>query len=200
MRNYIIILIFCFIFSQQLFSQQAKKKNQISISYSSFGNNELISFQNLDGAPSYNGDYYYSFGIHYLHSLNKWLFIESGIEYAKHRFTVAPNLPPNISASTYSFNLFLLEIPFTLRAEFLKYFFVNTGSFIDFDIRKNNTPESQTGTGTMFGAGAKYDFKSGFSIFAAPYVKVHSLLPFNKENNQFHLMESGFRFGISYHF
>jgi len=197
----LIILLVANILQQEV-KVQAQETNKsprkIGLTYSSFGTNDVIRFQELDGAASYNSKNFSVFGLTYIYSLNNWLDIETGLEYAKHTITVNPNLPPDVDDTAYDADLAFLEIPVTVRADFLKFFFVNLGLITDFDISDNTPVDSQTGIGVVGGIGAKYDFKFGLSLFVNPYLKAHALIPFTDNNYQQHMMESGFRFGVTY--
>lgn len=99
----------------------------------------------------------------------------------------------------YGDSFSLINIPHTLRLNFLRYCFINGGILIDIDA--GNLPfDSQNGIGGILGLGLKYEFKSGISFFANPYVKAHSLIPFSSWENHQSLMEDGnsFRFGLIY--
>ena len=195
---FLMSMLLCFLYLTAQERTEHKNFGKIGVSYSSFGTNDLIYFEPLDGAPTYNSDYFYALALNYVYPLNKWVNFETGIEYAKHRIIIEPNLPPNYNASSYTANFSLLEIPFSVRLDFLKYFFLNTGIFVNMDLSSNNSVDSQSGIGVMAGIAAKYDFKFGLSIFVNPYLKAHSLIAFQKDNHQLHLMESGIRLGISY--
>ncbi len=201
MKKMFLPVLILVLFAGQLVAQtkhQIERKHKIGLSFSSFGTNNMFYFQSLDGAASYNSDNFYVFGVNYIYSFNKTLSIETGIEYAEHRIIIEPNLPPNYDVQPYGASFSLLEIPFYVRADFLKYFFVNTGTFITWHIQPDDSVDSQSGIGTMLGIALKYDFKRGVSLFVNPYIKAHSLIAFQKSNHQLHLMETGFRFGISY--
>ena len=45
------------------------QKGQIGITFSSFGDNDVIRFHELTGAASYNRDKFYTLGITYLYKL-----------------------------------------------------------------------------------------------------------------------------------
>ena len=195
----IFVLFFAFQGIAQQIQNNISRYSKIGLSYASFGTNDVIRFQELDGAPSYNSENFYVFGINYIYPINNCLNIETGLEYAKHTITVKPNLPPDMDNTAYSANLTLIDIPVTVRADFLKFFFVNFGFITGFDISDNNSPvDSQTGIGAVGGIATKYDFKFGLSLFVNPYFKAHALIPFTDNNHQQHMMESGFRFGVTY--
>lgn len=177
------------------------QKGQIGITFSSFGNNNVIRSHELIGAASYNSDRFYTLGVTYIYNLNRIIDIEAGIEYSNHKITIKPNLPPNMDNTPYGDSFSLINIPLTVRVNFLRYCFINGG--ILFDMDASNLPfDSQTGIGGILGLGLKYDFKSGVSVFVNPYLKAHSLIPFSSSENHQRLMEDGnsFRFGVVYRF
>jgi len=199
------LFILCFIFIAS-FSSYAQKnedeprKGQIGITFSSFGENDVVRSKDLLGSASYNGDKFFTFGINYLYKLNNTFDIETGIEYSNHKIIVKSMVLPDMNTYSphYSANLSLVNIPITLRVNFLKYFFVNGGILFEMDAGTSSPIDGQTGIGSVLGLGIKYDFKSGFSVFANPYIKAHSLVPFTSGDNHQRVMESGFRFGLMY--
>jgi hypothetical protein len=50
----------------------------------------------------------------------------------------------------------------------------------------------------LFGLAVKYDFDNGISVFVNPYSKIHSLLPFQLEQDPQRILESGVRIGFTY--
>jgi len=197
------LFIFCFIFIASLSSnaqnnEDETRKGQIGITFSSFGENDVVRFHELEGAPSYNEDNFFTFGINYLYKLNNTLDIETGIEYSNHKIIIKPMAIPPMEFPSYGAKFSLISIPVTLRVKFLKYCFINGGILFDIDASSSSPIDSQTGIGSILGLGIKYDFKSGLSVFANPYLKAHSLVPFTSGDNHQRLMESGFRFGLMY--
>jgi hypothetical protein len=174
------------------------KNGKIGITFSSFGENDVFRFDELDGAASYNGDYFYTLGITYVYTFNKWLEGETGIEYSKHNIIIQPNLPPDMDNSSREENFALVNIPLTLRVNFLKYFFVNGGLIVDIDGSTNSSIDNQTGIGTLLGLSIKYDFNFGISAFVNPYTKIHSLIPFQAEQYHQRIWENGIRIGLTY--
>jgi len=199
------LFILCFIFIASFSSYAQKNENeprkgQIGITFSSFGENDVVRSKDLLGSASYNGDKFFTFGINYLYKLNNTFDIETGIEYSNHKIIVKSMVLPDMNTYSphYSANLSLVNIPITLRVNFLKYFFVNGGILFEMDAGTSSPIDGQTGIGSVLGLGIKYDFKSGFSVFANPYIKAHSLVPFTSGDNHQRVMESGFRFGLMY--
>jgi hypothetical protein len=171
-------------------------KGQIGISFSSFGESESIHFKRVDGGGSFDGNDFYTLGLTYLKPINKTLSLETGLEYSN--FKTIVKFPPNFKTQPISGNLSLLTIPLSLRVNFLNYVFINGGLFLGFQTGKSTGISQQNGIGGSLGAGLKYDFENGISIFANPYLKIHSLLPFSPGRYHQRLLENGFRFGIMY--
>ncbi len=197
------LIIIVFLLSKQVLTiaqENAKqpKINKLGITFSAFGDNIVYRKEELVGAASVTGDNFFVFGINYLQGLNKWLEIETAVEVGKYQFTINSNLPPEMESTSSNKAAALVSIPLTLRANFLKYFYINGGIMLDMDVSGNNYIDDQTGIGTITGIAAKYDFKQGVSLFINPYVKFHSLLPFSIGENHQMIYEDGFRFGITY--
>ncbi|HEY3388420.1 MAG TPA: hypothetical protein VGK38_02535 [Prolixibacteraceae bacterium] len=203
MKKFVFFML-CFMIaiSFRSFAQEnegATRKGQIGITFSSFGDNDVVRSEELMGGPSYNGDKFFTLGINYLYKLNNTFDIETGIEYSNHKIIIKPMaIPPMDYFPSYSADFSLINIPVTLRVNFLKYCFINGGLLFDIDASVSSPIDSQTGIGSLLGCGIKYDFNSGVSVFANPYLKMHSLIPFSSDKYHQRLMESGFRFGLMY--
>jgi hypothetical protein len=202
MKKIIFLFAICQLTSQFLLTAQEKNSRltdaEVGISFSSFGDNIVFRFTELTGAASYTGDNFYTFGINYLSGINTWLETETGLEFSKHNIIIHPNLPPDMDNAPRNASFELINIPVTVRANFLKYFFVNGGLLFDFDVSKNSPIDNQTGIGTILGLAVKYSFDCGVSAFVNPYTKAHTLIPFSADNYHQRLWENGFRVGITY--
>ncbi|NEW84122.1 MAG: porin family protein [Mariniphaga sp.] len=199
------LFLLCIIVSFSTYAQNNEgktHKGQIGITFSSFGENDVVRSQELIGSASKSGDSFYTFGINYLYKLNNTFDVETGIEYSNHKIIIKPMVIPNMDtySPNYSANLSLVNIPITLRFNFLKYCFINGGIIFEMDASTSSPIDGQTGIGSILGLGIKYEFKSGLSVFANPYIKAHSLVPFTSGDNHQRLLESGFRFGLMYAF
>jgi len=200
-KSALFILYFVFVASLSSIAQKNEdetRKGQIGITFSSFGENDVIRSQEPMGGAGYSGDKFYTLGINYLYKLNNTFDFETGIEYSNHRIIIRPMAIPPMEYPPYGAKFSLINIPVTLRVNVLKYCFINGGLLLDIDAGTSRPIDSQTGIGSVMGLGIKYDFKSGFSVFANPYYKLHSLIPFSSGDNHQRIMESGFRFGLMY--
>lgn len=192
-----VCLVLVFLCLSTLMSAQ---KGQLGITFSAMSDNGVARFGSgyIDDSSTDAGKSF-TYGISYLKPLNKWLDIETGLEYLSCRVEkqIIYIGPTTGLFTSQSATLSMLSLPVTVRANFLKYFFVNTGLLLDIDVSSNSIINSQSGLGTLLGLGMKYDFKNGISLFVNPYTKVH-LFPLTFERNQQHFMESAVRFGIAY--
>jgi len=202
-KSALFILYFVFVASLSSIAQKNEdetRKGQLGITFSSFGPNDVVRSQELMGSASKIGEEFFTFGIDYLSKLNSFLDVETGIEYSNHKIFVKPMVLPNMDSYSpnYRASISLINIPVTLRVNFLKYCFINGGLLFEMDASTSSPIESQTGIGSVMGLGIKYDFKSGLSVFVNPYYKMHSLVPFSSADNHQRIIESGFRFGLMY--
>jgi hypothetical protein len=195
----IILLLLCAVLFTAVQAQDNFDKNwRIGISYASFGDNEPINIESRTGAASLRGDGFFGIGAHAIRPLNNWLEFETGIEYQKHKIKLKPNLPPDMDNSVRKEDFSLINIPLTVRAKFLNYFFANGGLLLDFDGGQSSSMPSQDGIGFMLGLGARYEFDCGFSIFVNPYAKWHASIAFSMDKYDERMVEDGVRIGITY--
>ncbi|MBI9065179.1 MAG: outer membrane beta-barrel protein, partial [Marinilabiliaceae bacterium] len=176
---------------------------KIGIFYTSFGDNELVRSEGLEGAPGYSGDKFYTLGVNYLYPFTKWLDFQTGLVYSKHQVTITPNVvydyipgvdyPP---VKSYNEDLSVISIPVGVQINFLKYLFVNGGFSLDFDAGSSNSFDDQTGIGLQVGAGVQYEFKNKISLFINPYSKSHSIVSFSSQDNRQRLLEAGVKMGV----
>ncbi len=197
----IIVLIFTFYFSA---NGQSSNIGDIGITFSSLGSSEIAYYEDVVGTGGYEGENFFSAGITYIHPLNNWLEIESGVEYSEFAVTVTPPFYPGMNNESTNTEVSLLNIPVTVRANFLNYFYANGGILVDIELKNSDNIddnsglaiENQSGVGGMVGVGAKYDFDFGASLFVNPYFKMHSIIPKGQFDQR--ILESAIRFGITY--
>jgi hypothetical protein len=173
-----------------------KLNNKIGLTFSSLGVSDILG-QSDNTIYINKTKSFYTLGATYIRGLNKWLDVETGLEYLSYSINTNTNfLPENeIYMRTSESKLKLFNVPATLRINFLKYFFINAGILIDVDISNSRYLENQTGIGGIAGIGANYNFNSGLSLFFNPYIKAHSWIDFGPRQK---ILEKGFRFGFAY--
>jgi len=184
--------------------EKSELKRSIGLTFSNFGSSDVFnsSGQTLDGGPSYNGKNYYTLGLSYVQPIRSWIDIESGIEFSKHTLTVSPMGMPGFYPQPYDKEISLINIPVSARVNFLKYFFANGGLMLEFETGNSSPIDKQTGIGSLFGLGAKFNFNNGLGAFVNAYTKTHALIPFSAKNDdhRWEIIEAGLRIGISYSF
>jgi hypothetical protein len=198
MKHLYLIATFLILFGEILEAQDQPQKAtgfKLGVSFSSFGNNDIVRDNELMGAASYHGEDFYTLGVNVIYPLNKWFEIESGLDYSRHSVLIKP--APGIDMPSHTGKFSLMCIPVTARVNFLRFFFINGGALLDFDASASMPVDSQTGIGLLLGVGVKYDFKFGGSVFFNPYTKMHSQVSFMEGDNRQKLIEDGFRLGIT---
>jgi hypothetical protein len=203
MRKSIVVLLSFLMINQFAAAQENAPQllnGKIGLTFSSFGENQVFRFSEMDGAPSFDSDYFRALGISWVYPVNSWLEFETGIEYAEHQITINPNLPPDSDNTSRPADFSLINVPFSVRANFLKYFFMNGGFILDVDVSASGSIDSQTGIGTLLGFAAKYDFSFGVTAFVNPYFKIHSIIPFQDAEHHQRVWENGVRLGLTYDF
>ena len=188
----------------QFAQEKSDVKRSIGITFSTFGSNDVINSagKTLAGAPGYSGKSFYTIGLNYVQPVCSLIDIESGIEYSNYTITVEPMSMPGMEYIPYDKNISLINIPVTARINFLKYFFINGGFMLDFDMGNSSPIDNQTGLGTLLGIGVKYNLNNGLGAFVNGYYKFHSLIPFSTSSDEYRwrLFESGLRIGLTYNF
>lgn len=196
-----ITLLLLSVAIQPSFAQQTDNSNKLAsklgISYSSFGENDVFRFEELEGAGSYLGTGFFTLGLNYVYPLSKRLELETGLEYGNYKFNFESNLPPDVAVEFRKYELPIFQIPVMIRANFLRFFYANAGLIVDFD-PSNNEIDNQTGIGTILGLVVKYDLPVGASVYINPYTKIHSMLPFQQEQDHQRIWENGIRVGVTW--
>lgn len=202
MKKALFVLVLLLASNHILLTAQGNKSflndAKIGITFSSFGANEIVTIPAVKGGPSFDSKSFYNFGITYIKGLNCYLELETGLEYSKHNIIYIPNAGTGSNPTRYNKDFSIIDIPVTLRVNFLKYFFINGGLLLDIDVSSNTPVDRQIGLGTMLGIGVKYDWNNGVGVFVNPYSKMHSVVPFVDRHLHQMVSESGFRFGITY--
>ncbi|MGE4290060.1 MAG: hypothetical protein AB7E36_15350 [Salinivirgaceae bacterium] len=203
MRHSFLVLVSFLLINQYATAQENTTglvNGKFGLTFSSFGENQVFRFSEYDGAPAYESDYFRALGISWVYPVNTWLEFETGFEYAEHHIIINPNLPPDSENYSRPAEFALINVPFALRANFLKYFFINGGLLLDIDASSNSSIDNQTGLGTLLGIAVKYDFSFGLTAFVNPYFKIHSIIPFQDAEHHQRVWENGVRLGLTYDF
>lgn len=198
---YTLLGLICFSIGINAQEINKEKKHRIGLNTTFLGDNDVFTFESLAGAGNVDGNGLYSLGVSYAYILNKRIELQSGLDFSIYRVTIEPAYAgEEFDHSPWNENIKQLTIPLTVNVNFGKYFFINGGFLLDFEVSKKNSIDKQSGLGAVIGIGFKYDFDSGIFILANPYYKLHSLIPFSSANYQQHLQEYGLKIGVGYSF
>lgn len=134
-----VFILWCdFSFAQQTDKvSDVEKTNlgKIGITYAWWGDNDVFYFGDLEGVPSFDGSGFQTFGLSYVHALNDWLELETGLDYSKHTISINAHSSPLMDTAPEETDISLISIPITVRANFARFFFVNGGLLLNKDIK-----------------------------------------------------------------
>ncbi|MGE5429337.1 MAG: hypothetical protein ACM3O8_15695 [Methylococcaceae bacterium] len=164
---------------------------------------DVSNYRYYDGGTYDNGYYheklFYTIGFNYLKPVSAWLDMETGLEYS-----IKLGEEKYVSfGDTWSekANTTMVSVPLTLRANFLRFFFVNAGLLTDFDLgglepTSYESERYQSGMGYVAGLGVKYGFKYGGQIYINPYFKRRAIIEFWENEDRLRMNEAGIRLGF----
>ena len=147
---------------------QEKKDVYVGASFS-MGAHDYFTFEELEGAGSYNGKGFYSVGVDVSYPLSKRFDLVSGFSYSYCAMDVH-YLGGDGKGHRYNDKLKMYSVPLQLNYHFWKYCFLNGGLFL------NTLSNSEFSVGTGIGAGAEYTFKSGFTLSLNPYIRWNGII------------------------
>lgn len=208
MKNIVLLLLLLFFISFRLHAREPKQKRPghfglsfagIALVQESWEKNYIRYY---DGGTYshgyYNGKQFYTIGFNYLKPLNSWLDLETGAEYSTKLGEV--KYESFGDAWSKKANSAMASIPFTLRANFLRFFFINAGPLADFDLggykSEYESKRYQSGLGYVAGLGVKYGFKYGGQIYINPYYKRRAIIEFWEHEDRLRMSEFGIRVGF----
>ncbi|MCD8541077.1 MAG: PorT family protein [Leadbetterella sp.] len=175
-------------------------QKSIGVHYSFPARSTVMTFLKVEGRGSYESKYMYNFGVSYTHGLNKVLGVETGLDYSVHHIILNPAFTGEETPPPTEKTAKLFTVPVMLRVNLGNYVYLNGGPLLDFDLSKPRQISDQTGVGVGVGAGGRYTFKSGLSVFVNPNARLHGLFSFSSGSASYHVVESGVKLGLAYTF
>ena len=170
----------------------AQAANQVGVYYG-FTDSELLRKEMLIGAAGYENQESREFGIHYVRQLNRWLGVETGVNFFLATVKITPAFTGIPIDPRYE-NLRLISIPLMARFTYGRYFSLNAGPI--FDIQdKEGSYDRQSGVGYMISLGAQYQWKH-WLVFARPNFKRHAVITSERVSYPQKLTEFGVQFGL----
>lgn len=195
MLKKIVLITTCFLLTLGTFSQT---KNRVSIFYSP-ASNGLIIPEGWLGDMGYTGKGANLYELRYSRQINRFFSIETGLEYSFNKIE-KDYFPDGIMHYKES-NIEMLSIPIYGDITFWKYFFVNAGPTIDFELHRQTSESTynQSGIGFGLGIGGRYTLKN-FTVSLNPFYQKHLILRSKKGAYHENLYEGGIKLGLGYNF
>lgn len=179
----VLLLVSIIFVTISLFSQS---KGTAVVSFSMFSNYRMLSDgENFPKEYGLKGSNSISFDAQYVYPLNSWLNAEMGLNYTMARF-----VKTDLNNTNSIFTADLLNLPIGFRLTFLKYGFVNSGTMLDLLYNP--------GFGSYFGGGIQFQSEYGFGMLVNPYIRIHSVVPFNLDMSSDRIVNAGIKIGFSY--
>lgn len=161
------------------------------------GKNDVFRFNELDGAPSFSGNGFFTGGLSVRRFFKDWFSIEGGINFSEQYYTMHSAPTPEVTSSSGHFGM--LSLPVKVRFDFLKYMFAEAGVVPGVQTGNSNYFDL-SGLGLTAGLGAKFRFKSDIIITFRAYETQYALLSFSNESHPYTLSNTGFTVGVGYRF
>ncbi|MFV0471378.1 MAG: hypothetical protein ACK5L7_05020 [Paludibacteraceae bacterium] len=131
-----------------------------------------------------------SLGLEYQYPLNSWLGVETGLNFSYHNFTKTVSNTTTGELLRTKNDVNLINVPVGFNINFLQYGFIQSGVLLDLLY--------QPGFGSYMGCGVHFQSEYGLGVFVNPYIKAHSLLPFNFDFNTDRIIDTGIKIGVTY--
>ena len=180
----------------ELFSQT---KNRIEFAYSLTDNSLHRNVSLLNGTSS-KGKGSNIFSLRYQRNIFSSFSVETGFEYSQNIIELS-HITDYGQFENETAYIEMVSIPVYGNFTFLKYFFINAGATIDFELNTfvDQPTDKQSGIGLGFGLGGKYNFNN-LTVFINPFFLEHAVIPFDKAEYQERIIELGIKFGLGYNF
>lgn len=191
----IFLITTCILLALVAFSQT---KNRVSILYST-ANNGLEIPNGWLGDMGHSGKGANLYGLKYSRQINRFFAIETGFQYSNNKIET-DYFPDGIMHYKES-NIKMLSIPIYGDLTFWKFFFVNAGPTLDFELHRltSESTYNQSGLGFGFGIGGRFTLKN-FTISLNPFYQKHLILLSKKGAYHENLWESGIKLELGYNF
>ena len=195
MTKKICISVICIVWS---FLAIAQAKARLSLFYSPY-HSEVIVKNGLLSDSGHTGKNGNLLELRYSHPVNSRFSLETGLQYSGNKVETE-YFPDGITHYMES-EIKLISVPIYANLTFLKYFYVEAGPTLDFEVQHTQSApvQSQGGIGLAAGIGGKYTFKR-ISVFINPFVQRHLLVSFSNDKIYERLWQSGLKFGVGYSF
>ena len=161
------------------------------------GNNEIFRFEELTGSGSVTGTGMWTAGADLRRLFGDHFSLGSGLSYSHQYYYTSP--APGIPGEDNPGSFGLVAVPFTVRLDFLKWFFADAGAVLSLQTGFSEV-DNMSGLGATVGAGFQYNFVSDVFVRVRTYAAQYSLLHFPPQDNPQTLYNAGVTLGVGYRF
>jgi hypothetical protein len=191
MRKLFLFLIPIFFASRPALAQNAERLPKMG-AFFTFGENDVIRFENTECDCGCDGDGFWNAGLMYLQPFADHFSFKTGLSFQKHNYTT--------SWIDFSENNYLMELKRsgTIAAgrsawhsrRIPEVFIYRPWHPVRYR-NQNTNIDCQSGVGSEFGLGARYVLKNGWEVAVGAQMQLHSLIAFNRSTYQQHFTNSG---------
>ena len=176
----------------------SQTKNRVSIIFSPADNGLEIP-NGWYGDMGHTGKGAKLYELEYSRQINRFFSIKTGLGYSINKIET-DYFPDGIIHYKES-SIKMLSIPIYADLTFWKYFYVNAGPIIDFELHHlpSESTFNQSGLGFGIGIGGRYTLKN-FTVSLNPFYQKHLILLGKKGGYHENLWESGIKLGLGYNF
>lgn len=181
---------------------QSDNNNQIDLSGYVFINN-VFRFSKIVGVGSVDNGEGYRFGIQYSKLITEKIWINTGFGYLKtsnvyHGAYIGPMESQIIQSQESN----IVQIPIRIKYDLLNWLYFKSGLTIDFQTNNKEgiNVDSQSGIGFSLVGGIDLKLSETVHFNIEPELGVTSLIPFNGDDYQQHIMLLGINFNIGHRF
>ncbi|EOZ93180.1 hypothetical protein A33Q_3770 [Indibacter alkaliphilus LW1] len=155
------------------FSQE-REKARFGIQASYGKPNYIPSY--ADGAPSFDGMYFFDIGFLYLKPISeKWEF-ETGLVYSNNQFRVTPSVPFGLTVAIYNSAMNYWIVPANFRLWIPHRFFLQAGPNL---VHSANESFGFFRLGFSLGVGKEFNLSDKHSLMIAPTINANPFFPTN---------------------
>lgn len=145
----------------------------------SYGNPYYIPSY-ADGAPSFEGRYFFDIGILYIKPLSKKWEFETGLVYSNNQFRVTPSDPLFTPISAYDLAMNYWVVPANFRLWLPRRFFLQAGPNL---VHSANESFGFFRLGFSMGIGKEFNLGEKYALLIAPTFNANPYFPRNWDGN-----------------
>ena len=179
---------------------QIRSTVQIDLS-GSFFTNEVFRFSEIDGAGYADDGEGLRFGIQFNRMISKKLWINTGLGYFQTVNVVHGAYQGPMEAQIIqTHKAGLVQVPFRLRYDLLKWLYIKSGLTFDYQVRYKgvNKVDDQSGIGFSCAPGINLRLSESLRINIEPELGITSLIPFKGDTYQQHFLMTGVNVNLGY--